>query len=176
MIQVKDKNFTPYIDQSKIESRVKELADQINQDYDCKNPLFIAILNGAFMFASDLMKEISIPSEISFIKVKTYEKTESTGRMNKLVGLQEDVKGRNVIIIEDIIDTGHTMVEILRDIKSNGPASLEIVTILFKPEALNENFSIKYVGFEIPTKFVVGYGLDYDGYGRNLKGIYQIEE
>lgn len=173
-MRVKDKEFKKFIKKKAIQKKVKKLASRINEDYKDKNPLFIGILNGAFMFASDLMKEVDIPSEISFIRVKSYDKTDSTGKMKKILGLEETIKGRHIIVIEDIVDTGFTIAEIMDEIKSGEPQTLEIVTVLFKPNALKKKLPLKYVGFEIPNEFVVGYGLDYDGYGRNLKDIYQI--
>jgi len=173
-LKILDKEFEIFIKKEDIKSRVKEIASQISQDYAGKNPVFIAVLNGSFIFAADLMKEISIPAEISFIKVASYYHTSSTGEVKKLIGLQEDITQRNVIIIEDIVDTGLTMAKIKEEVMMAEPSSLEVATLLVKPETLKEDLSLKYVGFEIPNKFVVGYGLDYNGYGRNLKAIYQI--
>jgi len=175
-MKVRDKEFELFISKEKIRERVKELASDINEDYHSKDPLFISVLNGSFMFASDLMKNIEIPSEISFVRVSSYDKTQSTGRVKKLVGLQEEVKNRNVVIVEDIVDSGYTLDSISSELKEGEPASLEIVTILFKPENLVKEVNLKYVGFKIPNKFVVGYGLDYDGHGRNLQDIYQIKD
>lgn len=173
--QVLDKTFVPYLDQQTIESAVKRMAKEISNDYQDKNPLFIAILNGAFMFASDLFKEISIPAEISFIKLASYKGTKSTGNVITAIGLEADVFGREVIIIEDIVDTGKTLSVYLPQLLHQQPASLKICSLLHKKEATTHPLKIDYLGFEIPNLFVVGYGLDYNGFGRNLNQIMQIE-
>lgn len=173
---VKDKEFQKYISSEDLSSKIKELADRINNDYEGKKPLFIAILNGSFMFAADLFKEVQIPCEISFVKVASYEEMESTGNVKQLIGLNEPIFNKDVIIIEDIIDTGRTIAKILEEFRSLGAGSVEVVTLLQKPEANKSAEPLKYVGFNIPEKFVVGYGLDYDGLGRNLKDIYQLKE
>lgn len=173
--QVLDKTFVPYLDQQTIESAVKRMAKEISNDYQDKNPLFIAILNGAFMFASDLFKEISIPAEISFIKLASYKGTKSTGNVITAIGLESDVFGREVIIIEDIVDTGKTLSVYLPQLMHQQPASLKICSLLHKKEATTHPLKIDYLGFEIPNLFVVGYGLDYNGFGRNLNQIMQIE-
>jgi len=174
-LKILDKEFQIFIKEEEIKSRILEIANQINQDYAEKEPVFIAVLNGAFIFAADLMKEISISAQISFIKVASYYHTSSTGEVKKLIGLQENITQRNVIIIEDIVDTGITMTKIKQEVMMAEPSSLEIATLLLKPDALKEDMYLKYVGFEIPNEFVVGYGLDYNGYGRNLKSLYQIK-
>lgn len=173
-IKVKDKEFVPYLSKDKIAERVAAIGEQINQDYTDKNPLFVAVLNGSFMFASDLMKCVSVPCEITFIKLNSYHKTHSSGKVRELIGLDENIFGRNLIIIEDIVDTGLTMKHMLDELKELGPRSLEIATLLHKPDATVEELSIRYTGFEIPNKFVVGYGLDYDGQGRNLNDVYSL--
>lgn len=173
--QVLDKTFVPYLDQQTIEIAVKRMAKEISNDYQDKNPLFIAILNGAFMFASDLFKEISIPAEISFIKLASYKGTKSTGNVITAIGLEADVFGREVIIIEDIVDTGKTLSVYLPQLLHQQPASLKICSLLHKKEATTHPLKIDYLGFEIPNLFVVGYGLDYNGFGRNLNQIMQIE-
>ncbi len=175
-MEINDKQFEVFIEKEKIEERVKALAKQINKDYEGKNPLFIAILNGAFMFAADLMKHVKIPSEITFIKVSSYEATKSTGNLKELVGLQENIFKRNIIFVEDIVDTGNTLSNLTASFTELGPSSMEIATLLFKPEAIQKQIALKYVGFSIPNDFVVGYGLDYDGYGRNTKSIYKLVE
>ncbi len=175
-MEIKDKSFEVYIEKSKISARVKALAKEINKDYEGKNPLFIAILNGAFMFAADLMKHVNISSEITFIKVSSYEATKSTGNLKELVGLQENIFKRNIIFIEDIVDTGNTLSNLTESFTELGPASMEIATLLYKPEAIQKEINLKYVGFSIPNDFVVGYGLDYDGYGRNTKSIFKLVE
>jgi hypoxanthine phosphoribosyltransferase len=173
--QVLDKTFVPYLDQQSIENTVKRIAKQISDDYRDKKPLFIAILNGSFMFASDLFKEISIPAEISFIKLASYKGTKSTGNVITAIGLETDVFGRDVIIVEDIVDTGKTLSSYLPQLLHQQPASLKICSLLHKKDATTHPLKIDYLGFEIPNLFVVGYGLDYNGFGRNLNQIMQIE-
>ncbi len=171
MLQIKKKAFETFISQEKIQERVTELAQMISQDYVDKEPLFVVILNGSFMFAADLMKKISLPCYISFIKIASYQHMESTGKLTELIGLQEDIQNRHVVIIEDIVDTALTMSEISQQLTAQKPASLEIVTLLCKREAMQKDIHLKYVGFDIPNRFVVGYGLDYDGLGRNHPDI-----
>jgi hypoxanthine phosphoribosyltransferase len=172
---IKDKSFEIFIQQSTIEKRVKELAAQLSTEYAGKELLFIPILNGAFLFAADLIKEITIPCQVAFIKVSSYQGIESTGSIKKMIGLDADIFGKNVVLIDDIVDTGLTMTAILEDIEKFSPASIKIATLLLKPEALQKQLELNYVGFTIPNNFVVGYGLDYEGYGRNLKDIYQLK-
>jgi hypoxanthine phosphoribosyltransferase len=174
-IHVLDKKFVPYLSAETIAKRIEELAAKINEDYADKNPIFIGILNGSFMFASDLYKQITVSSTISFIKLVSYKGTTSTGTVITSIGLEEDLTGRNVILIEDIVDTGKTLSEFLPTIQKQQPNSIKICTLLQKPEALLHPLEVDYVGFQIPNKFVVGFGLDYDGYGRNLKEIYQLD-
>jgi hypoxanthine phosphoribosyltransferase len=173
--QVLNKTFIPYLTKDEIDDAVSRLAMSINTDYADKNPLFIAILNGAFMFASDLFKKIIIPAEISFIKLASYKGTKSTGSVITAIGLETDVFDRDVIIVEDIIDTGKTLSEFLPQLKHQQPKSLKICSLLHKKEAMQYPIAIDYLGFEIPNLFVVGYGLDYNGQGRNLDQIMQIE-
>ncbi|MEO1050624.1 MAG: hypoxanthine phosphoribosyltransferase [Bacteroidota bacterium] len=174
-MKVKDKDFQLFIDHQHIAGRINELAAAINKDYEGKTPLFIAILNGSFIFAADLIRAISVPSQISFVKVTSYDEMESTGNVKSLIGLNENIFNRDVIIIEDIIDTGRTISKMVEEFNSLGTKSLEIVSLLVKNKERSQNTAIKYTGFEIPEEFVVGYGLDYDGYGRNLKDIYQYK-
>ena len=174
-MKVKDKNFVPYLSEEEIQKKIKELASILNEEYKESKPLFIAILNGSFMFASDLFKEIKLECEISFMKLSSYDEMTSTGNVRELIGLNENVFNRDVIIIEDIVDTGHTMKNVLEQFKERGVKSVEVASLLIKPKALVNTLDIKYVGFEIPNKFVVGYGLDYDGFGRNSKAIYQLK-
>jgi len=174
-MKVHDKEFDKFIDEGKINDRVKEIAKQINKDYKGKTPLFIAILNGSFMFAADLMKEVTIPSEISFVRVASYEDMQSSGDIKKLIGLSENIFNREVIVIEDIIDSGLTMSKMLEEFTSLGAKNVSIASLLTKPDNMKLEIEVKYLGFEIPNKFVVGYGLDYDGLGRNLKDIYQLK-
>jgi hypoxanthine phosphoribosyltransferase len=173
-VTIKDKSFNIYIKESEILERVQALADRINQEYEGKNPLFIAILNGSFMFASDLLKAVTVPCEITFVKVASYEATQSRGEVEEILGLEKDLKDRHIIVIEDIVDTGLTMMEIMKNIREFRPASLEVATFLLKPEALKQPMTLKFIGKEIPNRFVVGYGLDYDGFGRNLRHLYQL--
>ena len=176
LIRVHDKQFEPYLTAEEIALRIKMVAQQINQDYEGKKPLFIAILNGSFMFASDLFKEITIDAEICFIKLASYKGTKSTGHVITAIGLDMDIIGREVIIIEDIVDTGKTLSEFLPQIHHQQPASVKIVALLHKPDAMVYSVKIDYLGFTIPNKFVVGYGLDYDGLGRNIREIYRLAE
>jgi hypoxanthine phosphoribosyltransferase len=176
VIQVLDKKFQPYIKAQEIKEQVDKLAKQINTDYKGKSPLFVAILNGSFMFASDLFKELTIDAEICFIKLASYKGTKSTGNVVTSIGLDENLKGRHVIIVEDIVDTGKTLFEFLPQLQNQQPASLKIAALLHKPEALAFPLTIDYLGFNVPNKFLLGYGLDYDGRGRNLKEIYQLTE
>lgn len=175
-ITVKDKTFTPFIPSDQIQLRVRELARQINEDYAGKTPLFIAILNGSFIFAADLFKYLEIDCSISFVKVASYKGTTSTGRVVNLIGLDETIKDRDIIILEDIVDTGKTLSELLPDFHNQNPSSLRIISLLTKPECLKHDVHVDYVGFEIPNEFIIGYGLDYDGLARNLKDIFQIVE
>lgn len=176
VIQVLDKKFQPYIKAEEIKEQVYKLAQQINVDYADKRPLFIAILNGSFMFAADLFKELTINAEICFIKLASYKGTRSTGNVITSIGLDEPLNGRHVIIVEDIVDTGKTLHEFLPQLINQQPASLKIAALLHKPEALAHPLTIDYLGFNVPNKFLLGYGLDYDGLGRNLKEIYQLVE
>ena len=175
-ITIHDKQFETYISEKQILQKVKEMADAINKDYEGKRPLFIAILNGAFMFASDLFKQLAFDAEICFIKLASYKGTRSTGQVITAIGLDQDLYNRHVIIIEDIVDTGKTLNAFLPQLHHQHPASLKIVALLQKPEATQFPLNVDYIGFAIPDKFVVGYGLDYDGLGRNLKEIYQLSE
>lgn len=176
MVTVKDKSFKLFIDEQEIASRVAELGARISQDYEGKRPLFIPVLNGSFMFAADLLKNISVDCEVTFVKVASYEAMETKGQVEEILGLEKDLKDRHIVVVEDIVDTGITMTEILRNIRVFHPASVEIATMFLKPDALRRELSLKYVGKEIANEFVVGYGLDYDGYGRNLRSVYQLHE
>jgi len=176
VIRVHDKQFEPYLTAEEIALRIKMVAQQLNQDYAGKKPLFIAILNGSFMFASDLFKEITIDAEICFIKLASYKGTKSTGHVITAIGLDMDIIGREIIIVEDIVDTGKTLSEFLPQIHHQQPASVKIVALLQKPDAMVYPVKIDYLGFTIPNKFVVGYGLDYDGLGRNIREIYRLAE
>lgn len=174
-VKIKDKEFTIMIPSDKIQLRVQAIADRINEDYTNKQPLFLGVLNGAFLFMADLFKKINLECELSFIRVSSYSGTASTGHVKSVMGLNESVSGRHIIIVEDIIDTGDTANYLLEELKKHTPASVSIATILFKPTALKHDIKPEYVGFEIPPAFVVGYGLDYDGLGRNLNDIYVLK-
>lgn len=176
IIRVHDKEFEPYLTAAEINARIQVMAGQINKDFAGKRPLFIAILNGAFMFASDLFKEISIDAEICFIKLASYKGTKSSGHVITAIGLDMDIIGRDVIIVEDIVDTGKTLNEFLPQLQHQQPASLSIAALLHKPEATVYPLKIDYLGFSLPNKFVVGYGLDYDGLGRNIRELYRLCE
>lgn len=173
-IKVHDKTFTPFITAAQIQQRVKELGAQIDKDYADKKPIFISILNGSFIFAADLFRCITVETEISFIKLASYKGTSSTGHVVTAIGMEERLEGRHVVILEDIIDTGKTLAAFIPEIMQRHPASLKIATFLTKPEALQHDVHADYVGFEIPNNFVVGYGLDYDGLGRNLPELYTL--
>lgn len=174
-IKIKDKSFEIFIRQELISKRVKDLAEQISSDYTRKELFFIPVLNGAFLFASDLIKEITVPCQVSFIKTASYEGTESSGKVRNLIGINNDLEGKDVVLLDDIVDTGLTMCSVVAEISKLKPASIAIATFLLKPESLQNEIALNYVGFTIPNSFVVGYGLDYEGYGRNLKDIYQIK-
>lgn len=176
VIQVLDKKFQPYLKAKDIHEQIGKLAAQINTDYEGKRPLFIAILNGSFMFAADLFKELTIDAEICFIKLASYKGTKSTGNVVTSIGLDEPLKGRHIVIVEDIVDTGKTLHEFLPQLLNQQPASLKIAALLHKPDALAYPLVIDYLGFSVPDKFLLGYGLDYDGLGRNLREIYQLIE
>ena len=175
-IKVHDRWFTVYLSEEAIQAKVAELAQQINRDYEGRRPLFIAILNGAFMFAADLFKHLTIDAEICFIKLVSYKGMRSTGHVTTAIGLDQDIFNRDVVIVEDIVDTGKTLGLFLPKLQHQQPATLQIASLLHKPEATKHPLNLAYTGFTIPNKFVVGYGLDYDGLGRNLKEIYQAVE
>lgn len=176
MIQIRDKHFIPFIKAEEIKAEISSIARTLNSEYADKDVIFIAILNGAFMFASDLFKEIKLPSAISFIKVSSYAGMNSTGRVDEIIGLTAEIKAKHVIILEDIVDTGITIEKVKKLLWSEKPASIEVCTLLFKPDAFREKEIPKFIGFSIPNRFVVGYGLDYDELGRNLGEIYQLKE
>lgn len=175
-IKVHDKSFTASIPEANILQRVKEIAAEISENCKYKNPLFLAVLNGSFMFASDLMKEISIDCEIQFIKMKSYAGMESTNKVEMLIGPTLEVSGRTVIILEDIVDTGNTIKELVKQLHLVTPNEIRICSLLLKPDKYDGDIPIDYVGFEIPDDFVIGYGLDYDGLGRNLRQIYTVTD
>lgn len=176
IVKIKDKEFRPYIEPKEIDIIINQLAERLNQDYAGKTPLLVAILNGAFIFAADLVKKLDFPCRISLIKVSSYSGTESTHNVCDLIGLQESIEDEDVIIVEDIVDTGVTMEHLLSRMKQENPRSLAVCSLPFKPDKFTKDYKIDYIGKSIPNQFVVGYGFDYDGYGRNLPGIYQLNE
>ena len=173
-IKIKDKYFSLFIDEAAIHQGVKSIADKITNDLKDKDPLFLPVLNGSFMFAVDLLKEINFVCEISFVKLSSYDGTNSTKNVKELIGLAADVKGRTVVIIEDIIDTGLSIERLIEILKEKEVENIRIATLLFKPESFKKNYKIDYIGMNIKNDFVVGYGMDYNGYGRNLNEIYKI--
>lgn len=173
VITIHNKSFTPYLQQQILEQRIAELAKAIEADYSSKKPIFLVVLNGAFIFAADLIRQINLTSEITFVKIASYQGQQSTQKVTDLIGLSENLANRHVVIIEDIIDTGLSIKHVLELLHKQHPKTISIVTLLFKKEALKHPIKPNYVGFEIKNKFVLGYGLDYDGLGRNLKDIYE---
>lgn len=174
MIKVKDKEFEISISSERIQEAIQRMAEEINRDYKDKTPLFLAILNGSFIFAADLIRKITIPCNITFVKLASYSGTTSTNEVREMIGLNEDITGRHVIILEDIVDSGITLDHLIRDLEVLNPAEIKVACFTFKPEAFKKTFRIDYLGISIPNDFIVGYGLDYDGYGRNLPDIYKI--
>ena len=175
-VKIKDKEFVPMISKEEIKRRVKELAAQISKDMAGKNPLLLAVLNGSFVFAADLMREITIESEISFVKLASYQGTTSTGTVKEVIGINENLSGRTVIIVEDIVESGLTMKRMIESLGTRNPASVHICTLLLKPDCLKVDLDIEYAAFSIPNDFIVGYGLDYDQQARNLKDIYVLKK
>lgn len=173
-VTIKDKTFETYISEAEILKKVKAVAERINRDLAGKNPLFLAVLNGSFIFAADLMREITIPCEISFVKLASYQGTTSTGKVHEVIGINEDLTGRTVVIVEDIVDTGLTMKQMIESLGTRNPAAVHICTLLVKPGKLQVPLNIEYAAMEIPNDFILGYGLDYDQQGRTLRDIYRI--
>ena len=173
-IKIGDKSFSVSIKHEDIQKEVVRVANEINRDLAGKNPLFLSVLNGAFMFTSDLMKHITIPCEVSFVKLASYQGVSSTGTIKEVIGINEDITDRTVVIVEDIVDTGFTMQRLLETLGTRGPREIHIASLLVKPEKLQVELDIKYAAMRIPNDFIVGYGLDYDGYGRNYPDIYTI--
>jgi hypoxanthine phosphoribosyltransferase len=171
-MKIKDLEFKQFINKSKIQEKVRSLAVDLNIDYEGKIPVFLPILNGSFMFASDLIKLIDVPCKVSFVKISSYEGTTSSGQLKTLIGLEESLFNQHIIIVEDIVDSGLTLKKMLDELRSLGAKSVEVVALLRKQPAREKDIPVKYIGFEIENDFVVGYGLDYDGLGRNLKDIY----
>ena len=176
MIEHRDHSFKPYIPASQIQNRVAELGEQLGRDYADQNPILLGVLNGAFMFTADLMRAITTPTEVAFVRYASYEGTASTGKVRQLLGLPDNLAGRHVIVVEDIVDSGLTMEKILSQLAELNPASVAVATCLLKPDALQVALDLKYVGFEIPNDFVIGYGLDFDEFGRHLPDIYRLAE
>ena len=173
-IKLHDKTFVSYLSEKEIQEKVQHIAEQLNRDYEGRKPLFIAILNGSFMFAADIFRHLTIDAEISFIKLASYKGMKSSGSVITAIGLDVELFDREVVILEDIVDTGKTLHEFLPKLDHQQPRSLKIAALLHKPDALQFPIKIDYLGFSIPDKFVVGYGLDYDGLGRNIKEILQL--
>ncbi len=174
IVKIKDKMFETSIPEADIQARIQAVANQISKDFEGKKPLFLAVLNGSFIFAADLMRSMSIPCEISFVKLASYQGTTSTGKITEVLGINEDLTGRTVIIVEDIVESGLTIRRMIETLGTRVPESVHICTLLLKPECLRVNLDIKYVAFSIPNDFVVGYGLDYDQQGRELRDIYTL--
>jgi hypoxanthine phosphoribosyltransferase len=175
VIKVHDKEFIPYIDASELQKRIHEMAVQLNADFKDKKPLFLAILNGSFVFAADIFRQIEIEAEICFVRLSSYSGTASTGQVVTAIGLDKDISNRHVVLLEDIIDTGRTLSAFLPHLQEKNPASVSIATLLFKPDAVQFEVPVHYCGFSIPNLFVLGYGLDYNGLGRNLPGLFQLK-
>ena len=175
-VKIKDKSFRVSIPEAEIKQRVKALAEQMSKDLEGKNPIFLGVLNGSFIFAADLMREMTIPCEISFVKLASYQGTTSTGKVREVLGINEDLSGRTVVIVEDIVESGQTMKQMIESLGTRNPESVRICTLFFKPEKLKEDLNLDYVAFSIPDDFILGYGLDYDGLGRELKDVYTIVE
>ncbi|MBR2459402.1 MAG: hypoxanthine phosphoribosyltransferase [Bacteroidaceae bacterium] len=174
-IQVLDKEFVPSIAAEEILTQVRRVASEINRDYDGESPLFLVVLNGAFIFAADLMREISLPAEVSFVKLASYQGTASSGTVREIIGLNTDITGRPLIIVEDIVESGITMAHMIDTLKRQNPKSIDICTLLLKPQKMEVKLDIRYVAMEIPNDFILGYGLDYNGLGRGLKDIYTLK-
>jgi len=173
-VKINDKTFETSITEAEILQRVKELAAQLNRDLAGKNPLFLSVLNGSFIFTADLMREISIPFEISFVKLASYQGTTSTGKISEVIGINEDLSGRTVVIVEDIVESGLTMKRMIESIGTRNPESVQVCTLFFKPSKLKADIQIDYAAFTIPDDFIVGYGLDYNQQGRGLRDVYTI--
>lgn len=173
-IRLHDKDFEPFIPPAELEAAIQRVADALREEYDGKRPLFLGVLNGSYFFAAELLKRLPIECEISFVKVASYRGTRSTGKVDQLIGLSEKVEGRHVVVVEDIVDTGHTIRHIMDTLAERHPASTAVATMLFKPEAYKQDIPVNFAALRIPNDFVVGSGLDHDGLGRNLQGIYRI--
>ncbi len=175
-VKILDKEFKLYLTAEEIQARISELADKLNEELKDKDPIFLGILNGSFMFAADLYKQINVPSQITFLKLASYQGTGSTGKVKRLIGINEDIENKTVVVVEDIVDTGITLDNIVKQLKGYGPKEIIIVTLMYKPESYQKDIPVNHYAFSIPNDFIVGYGLDYDGYGRNLADIYVIKD
>ncbi len=175
VVKVLDKEFQIFIEHDKIQTAVKKMAQQMNKDLQGKDVIFLGILNGCFMFAADLFKNIDFPSQISFLKLASYQGTSTSGNVKRLIGINEDIAGKTVVVIEDIVDTGITIENIIKQLKGYEPADIKVATLLFKPKSVQNDVKLDYVGLEIPNDFILGYGLDYNGFGRNYQHIYKIK-
>jgi hypoxanthine phosphoribosyltransferase len=176
LVKIHDKHFAPFISAEDIARSVVKMGQQITEDYRGKRPLFLSVLNGAFIFAADLVRAVDTDCDITFVKLTSYKGTSTTGNVQTVLGLDTDLRGRHIVIVEDIVDTGNTLHNFMKELTKNKPASIAIAACFFKPDALQHPLSIDYLGFEIPNKFIVGYGLDYDGLGRNLRDVLQLAE
>lgn len=176
MIQLHDKHFVPFITAEEIDAVIARMARQAEEDFKGETPVFVGVLNGSFMVVSDFLKKYSQPCEISFVKLSSYEGTTTTNQVKQLIGLSQSLEGRSVVVIEDIVDTGNTVAELKKIFEGHNVKQLKIATLFFKPEAYKQDITLDYIGFEIPDKFIVGYGLDYDELGRNLPEVYQLHE
>lgn len=175
-IKIHDKTFRTSYPETEILQKVKAVADRLNRDMAGKNPLFLAVLNGSFIFTADLMRYLTIPCEVSFVKLASYQGTLSTGKIKEVIGINEDISGRTVVIVEDIVESGLTMKRMIETLSTRNPASVHICTLLLKPEKLTVDLNVEYVAMRIPNDFIVGYGLDYNQQGRNLRDIYTLVE
>lgn len=173
-VKILELEFKPYLSADMLDAAVKKMAHKINADFSDRSPLFICVLNGSFMFMSDLLKKITIPCTIEFVRLKSYDGLQTTSKVNEVLGLHENIADRDVIIVEDIVDTGHTLAYFLEYLKNLKPRSINLAALIFKKEAFQKDFPIDYLGFEIENKFIVGYGMDYKEYGRNLDAVYQL--
>lgn len=174
-VSIHDKNFVKSISSAKIQRAISGIATKINKDFKDQQPLFISVLNGSFMFTADLLKKVKCECEVSFVKMASYSGTSSSGKVNELIGLNQDIKGRTVIVLEDIVDSGSTIQKLIPELKKRGPKTIKIATLFFKPDKYESDLKLDYIGIEVPGGFLVGYGLDYDGLGRNLSDIYTLK-
>lgn len=176
VIKVHDKKFRKIISSQKVQKTIGVIAKKVNKDFKNKRPIFISVLNGSFLFTADLIKKVNVECEISFIKISSYSGTQSTGNMNTLIGLKEDLKGRHVVVLEEMVDSGNTVEKVIIELKKHNPKTLHVATLFFKPDAYKKNIKLDYIGMEVPNDFLVGYGLDYDGLGRNLQDVYVLNK